>query len=507
MGGRLRQYNAGRYKSSEAVNAEFENLVRYINSAELGNQTIKELLLKLFTEDGDVALGIKFRYDAIAGLQVAVGDDSEDWTTVVGADDIRGAPGISLGFIDGPVYFNRVDIVATASQTVFPYSIASEAADVLVFVGGLLQAASAYTYSQALNTVTLSAPQSAGTKVVIYSVRNNSSSTYRRTEFLAASAQVIFPFPHTEFEYVQVFRNGILQREGASYDYIKSHVTGTITMTVPQAANDLITALVVQNDAIRGVLGLMLEDNYATNGLIRFDRISIADGAIAQAKTAGLPAALDLKGDVYVGTSAPGSPRAGSLWINTAGAVPTLLFYDGARFLNASPEGLLPDIAPADALKFLRLNSTASGYELATVDLSGVVPAEDVGAANGVASLDGSARLPVAQMPTIHRKPSLLGILQGSVTNGTKLAGIIGGQKYSLDAADYVLGAGSATVQLRIGGVDFGLPVAVTTTPVRQTWGAVVANAVSAGLAVQLVVTLASGASDLAWSISGERVA
>lgn len=497
----IRQYNANRYQSSQAVQDEFENLIRYIAAAELGGKTLKELLGQVFDDEGDIDLSLKFRYDAIKGLEVAVGEDSDEWTTVVAADDIRGAPGVSLGTIDGPVFFNRVDLVATEGQVSFPYFIASDTADVVIYVNGILQAETSYSYSSVTNTVTTADPQSAGTKVTIYSIRNNGSSTYRRTDFLAGASQVVFPFPHTAEETVQVYRNGILQREGASFDFIQSAETGTITMTTAQPANTLISAVVVQNDAIRDVLGLMLEDRYATDGLIRFDRIAISDGQIATEKVAGLVASLALKGDTYVAPAAPTGARAGSMWINTSRPVPQLLFYDGTRWLDPSPEGLLPVPTSADALRFLRLNSTATAFELVTLDFSGLVATSLLGASGGVAQLDGSGTVPVAQTPLITRRRSISGKLEGAIANGTKVVGVLGGQRYMVDAATYVLEAGSATVQLRIGGTDYGLAVAVGTVPVTQQWAGVVADAIAAGLAVSLVITLAAGASGLSWNV------
>lgn len=504
---RLRQYQPNRYNSSEATQAEFENLVRYINSAELGNLTLRELLEKLFDGEGNVDLSIRFRYDAITGLEVSVGGDDEKWTTVVAADDIRGAPGVSLGMIDGPVYFNREDYVATAGQTVFDYVVSTDAADLVVYVGGLLQARNSYTYSIEAGQVTLAVAPATGAPVTIYSVRNNASSTYRRQDFVAGASQVVFPFPHTEDEYIQVYRNGILQREGASYDYIESPITGTVTMTTAQPANTIISVLVVQNKALRDVLGLMLEDRYATNGLIRYDRVAIADGQIPAAKIAALSATLDLKGDVYIGSGAPsGTVRAGSLLINTARPVPALMFYDGARWFDTSPEGSLPAPRPEDALRFLRLNSTATGYELVTLDLSGAVSVEAIGAASGVASLDANALVPAAQLPVTHRRFNTSGKVEGSISNGTKMVGVIGGVKAYIGAATYVLEAGSASVQLKIGGTNYGTAVAVGTVPVRQVWGSVVADALASGLTVSLEISAASSASGLAWNVQGSVI-
>ena len=48
---RIRQQFPQNYGSSGNINVEFENLIRYLNSAELGNKTVDELLAKLFDSD------------------------------------------------------------------------------------------------------------------------------------------------------------------------------------------------------------------------------------------------------------------------------------------------------------------------------------------------------------------------------------------------------------------------------------------------------------------------
>ena len=49
---RIRQQFPQNYGSSGNIN-EFESLIRYLNSAELGNKTVGELLAKLFDADGN----------------------------------------------------------------------------------------------------------------------------------------------------------------------------------------------------------------------------------------------------------------------------------------------------------------------------------------------------------------------------------------------------------------------------------------------------------------------
>ena len=50
---RIRQQYPQNYGSSGNINTEFETLIRYLNSAELGDNTIGELLAKIFDSAGN----------------------------------------------------------------------------------------------------------------------------------------------------------------------------------------------------------------------------------------------------------------------------------------------------------------------------------------------------------------------------------------------------------------------------------------------------------------------
>ncbi len=505
---RLRQYFANRYSSSEATNSEFENIVRYINSAELGNNTLAELLEKIFDDAGDVDLSLSMRYDAATGIEYKLGESEDDpWNLVVDADDIRGAAGINVGTVESPIMFNRVDYVATAAQTTFSYTFSDAAADVLVFVNGLLQPITAYTKNVALNQVIFGAGLVVNDKVTVYSIRNNAAASWRRTDFTATTNQSLFPFAHTADEEIIVYRNGVLQRVGAAYDFITSSATGTITMTTAQPNNTLISVLVVDNTALRTVLGLMLEDEYTTNGLINLAKISIADGAIPQVKVASLVAALAAKAPIYVQNTTPVAPVSGTLWVNTSLPIPALYFYDGTRWLSSSPDGLIPLPTVSDALKFLKLNSTATALEFANIDLSSVMPYTILGGANGVAPLSGAAVVPNAYLPDGALRAPMTGRVTGAITNGTYIIGMLYGAQFQLDKVAMALSAGTATAQLTVNAVNVGSTFALSTTAAVNTWTAEIKNATSAGLAVAVVITGAAGASDITWSLPAKLVA
>lgn len=500
---RLRQYLANRYTSSESINAEFENVIRYLNAAELGNLTLSELLLKIFDEDGGVVFGVSFRYNPATGIEVKTDPDSDEWQLLVTVDDIRGPAGESVGSIEGPLFFNRQDVTATSGQTIFAYTIVSEAADVLVWRNGVLQGSATYTYNRSTNQVTLASGVTAGDLITLTSIRTNPATAYRRTDMTAAAGQVTFPFPFSETEELAVFRNGIFQREGGGYDFIKNATTDTITMTVPQSSGTLITVMCITNAAVRDVAGIMLEDRYTDGGgMIRLDRVSIPDGSLPQARVSGLVTALALRPKLTYGPTAPASPSPGDFWCNTSTAVPSMNFYDGARWLNVSPNGLVPIPLAANALQYLRLNSTATGLEYASIDLSGVIPTSSRGAANGVAPLDAGGLLPAGVIPQWAARSPIIGGIKGSITNGTYYVGVIE-DLHQFDGLTASLSAGSATLQLQVAGSSVGSSLAVTTTPTRLAITPTTKDATSTPMNVTLVVSGASAASDLSFNIGG----
>ena len=93
---RLRQQNPQNYVASGNINAEFENVIRYLNSAELGEKTLGELLETLFDENGVWKGPIELRNDSSAGIQYRVGtytDQSRGWTTLATIASLRGTAG------------------------------------------------------------------------------------------------------------------------------------------------------------------------------------------------------------------------------------------------------------------------------------------------------------------------------------------------------------------------------------------------------------------------------
>ena len=109
---RLRQQHPQNYVNSGNIHTDFENLIRYINSAVLGNKTIGELFSILFNEEGVFRGPIQMRQDVNTGIQYRVGqysDDESGWITIANIADLRGTAGSSVGNVEGPFFFNRQD--------------------------------------------------------------------------------------------------------------------------------------------------------------------------------------------------------------------------------------------------------------------------------------------------------------------------------------------------------------------------------------------------------------
>jgi hypothetical protein len=499
---RLRQLNSQNYVSSSNINAEFENIIRYLNVAELGDKTVGELFAQIFDDNGDFDGPIQFRFDPILGLQYRIGlwiNDGDGWNNVATASDLRGAAGKDLGLIEGPFFYNRQDFTAAASQTVFSYNIDSTTDDILVYVNGLLQPSSGiYTISDINNTVTFLSGLALNDKVTIYSVRVNQVADYRRSDLVSAAAQAVFPFAHTADESLLVYRNGLLQRPGGAADYTNSPDSDTITFMTSLSSGDKVTIMTVDNTAIKNVGGLMLEDVYAPNGFIDYAKLQIADNQIPQSKVNALAATLIGKAQITAAASTPSSPSVTDLWLDTSQTPNQLKFYTGTQWLATNPASSLPAFLTSNASQYLRVNGTGTALEYGNIDFSTLVPKTYLGAANGAASLDSTAKVPLTQMPTIWAVNSKDYFNSGSVTNATVYVARIYGCKMRFTGWGYKLSAGTCTIQLAVDGATVGSTQAVSTSLGQANFGSVVeVDATSTSRLIQIVITGSSSATGL----------
>lgn len=507
---RIRQQYPQNYGSSGNISTEFENVIRYLNAAELGNKTVGELLSQIFDENGDFDGPVEIRKDTDGGIQYRVGNwdtANEGWNTIVTLEDIRGEPGADLGWVGAPIFHSRADYIATAAQAIFAYAHAATD-ELMVYVNGVLKRPGAtydYTNDPSAGTVTFTAARTADDKVTIYKVRTNAITGYRRQEFFTTGNQTVFGFAFDADTQLQVYKNGILQREGGSYDYTLQPANDTITFNATVPASNLVTVIVVENRASQAITGLMLENNFCdiATGLIKLNKIGIDDNAIAQAKVSGLVTALGTTAKMTVSSSTPSSPTTGSLWLDTSQTPNQLKFYNGTSWLRTSVENAIPTFSSTNAGQYVRVNGTGTGLEYASVDLSSVVPLTSRGAANGVASLDSSGRLPSTQLPSALSSFSYYSTV-ATPSNTSYTITRIFKQKIKLEGIAVRLTSGSCTVQVTVNGVATGITYSVSSTPTEISIASPVEiDASTASKTIGFVVTNVSSASVLDIVISG----
>jgi hypothetical protein len=503
---RIRQQYPQNYSTSGNISTEFESLIRYLNSAELGNNTVGELLNVLFDSDGVWQGPIAMRMDSEAGLQYRVGtytDPELGWLTLAALADIRGAAGTDTGTLGAPIFFGRVDITPTSAQALnglFDYSFAATD-ELLIWKNGTLLREDTPTVlhdyskdstsgSTSSGEVKLNALPTTSNVITIVKVRTTAITGYVRTNFdVTGSAQSNFPFVFDENTTLHVYKNGIFQREGGTNDYTLVPASNIVQFVTPVPVitpnPNVVTILTVQNTTNQAVTGLMLEEKFVNSatGLINFSTLGIDNGDIAQAKVNGLAAALLAAANIATGASAPLSPALGDLWMDTSGSsLPTLKFYDtsSSQWINTSPESSLPSFVISDANKLLRVNGTGTALQFATQDLSSVIPITAKGTPNGVATLDSLGRMPFAQLPsilatqTLYLKPDLTALntaVSGSATTYSFVVSRFLLQKATVTSLAARCSGGTATVALAVDGVTtpVGTSFALSTSPAEPS--------------------------------------
>lgn len=470
---RIRQQYPQNYGSSGNINTEFESVVRYLNAAELGNQTIGELFAKIFDANGNWDGPVEFRKDATTGIQYRVGEytsEIEGWKTLITLAEMRGEKGQTVGEIGAPIIFGRADFVATSAQTAFDYAFATTD-ELLVYVDGVLQnegSADDYTKSatggsSSSGAVTFNTGLTTSQVVSVFKIRATSITGYSRVNTLTTATQINFPFTFDTNTKLQVYKNGILQREGGTNDYTLIADQNTVQFNTGVPSNNLVSIITVENTSVQAVTGLMFEENFAhtDSGLIKFDKIKIDDGALTQAKVANLVTNLSAKAKLTVSPTTPSSSVTGDLWHDTSQVPNQLKFYDGTQWLRTSPDSSLPTFATGNAGQFVKVNGTGTALEYGSIDLSSVIPITDKANANGVASLDSTGRLPSAQLPSNLSSISMYNT-QATATNQTYTIQRIFKQKVRIEAVSALLSSGTCNIKINVDGVDYGDVIAVS---------------------------------------------
>jgi hypothetical protein len=513
---RIRQQYPQNYGSSGNINTEFESVIRYLNAAELGNQTVGELFSKIFDANGNWDGPVEFRKDSTAGIQYRVGEyasESEGWQTLATIAELRGEKGQTVGEIGAPIIFGRADFTATSAQTAFDYSFASTD-ELLVYVDGVLQnegALNDYTKdptggSSSAGVVTFNTGITTGQIVTVFKIRSTSITGFNRVDTLTTATQINFPFTFDEDTKLQVYKNGILQREGGTNDYTLIPDQNTVQFNTGVPTNNLVTVITVENTSVQAVTGLMFEEDFAhtDSGLLKFDKIKIDDGSIAQAKVSNLVTSLSAKARLTVSPTTPSGTVTGDLWHDTSQVPNQLKFYDGTQWLRTSPDSSLPTFSTGNAGQLVKVNGTGTALEYGTLDLSSVIPLSQKGAANGVAALDSNGNLPSASLPTNLSVSSMYDV-QATASNQTYIIQRIYKQGIRIEAISVMTSGGTANVKLNVNGTDYGDIYSASTSPVEQvlstpievdanTSSATIGYTVSgASSAANLEVTLAIG--------------
>lgn len=458
---RLRQQHPSNYRSSGTISDEFEQIVRYLNSAERGNKTLGELIAQLFDDAGNFAGPVAFRLDAVNGFQVRIGtyaDPQAGWQTLAGIADLRGPSGIDVGLIEGPLFFNRREYVvsnAPMGTTQLPYDFSPISSTVVIYRNGLLLQENTYVPDVPNNQVFFTDPLLNNDRVTIYSVRADQSSGYRREDMRATQNQAVFPLPNEESQRFLIFRDGVLQRDGAAYDYVLSPAADTLTFMSPLDDGDMVTALRVEDTALTRVAGLLMEEDWVVNGYIPWSKLSVPNGAIGAEKVFGLGNVVSDAALISIGPTAPTGPNSRKLWIDTTEVPNVLRFFDGVQWLRASAITALPEFTTANANQIVKLNGTGTALVYADPDYSTLILKEKMGVADGVATLDTNGKVPVGQLPAVS-KGVFWHRIAGAVANGSFLIQRVFNMRVRIEAMTYRVGTGQCDVSLQINGTTQG---------------------------------------------------
>lgn len=509
--GRIKQVNPNNYQSSGNINAEFENVVRYLLASERGTKTLGEMLATIFDDDGNPSGIVDIRLDQSEGIQYRTGSydgDEEGWETIVSLDDLRGADGVDAGTVVLPIITARIDYTGDGTETTFSYVHTSDDRVLAYKNGLLLREGALYDYTLGTDEVVFNVAPAADDDISFFKIRSDPSISSERIDQSPASTQTVFAYvvPDSSYE-LYVYKNGILLREGGSHDYIISEGTNSITFMSSILSSDTISFITVTSSSQTAVTGLMTEEGYvdSATGQILWERIGVENDGIAQSKVSGLTAALSSKAVLEVSATEPADPSTGDLWLDISVSPNVLRFFDGVQFVATSPENAIPAFDSTNAGQYLRINGTGTGISIEDIDLSGLIASSQKGAAGGVASLDSDGRIPEAQMPAVRATGNYFLNAGGAITDGAITVARTYKQTIRITAISALLTSGSCQIQLKIAGTLIGSVYAVSSTPLDQPLSTVIEiDSLDASKTIAVEVTTASSSQDLQVTLAVE---
>lgn len=503
----IRQTAAFEYASSDKVQSEFENVIRYLQQAEVADKTLGEIIDNLTDDNGNLNSNVEFRLDSSAGLQYRVGETGE-FTTIAPLSDLRGEAGQNVGDIGAPIFNGRQDyIVGTTvdpstdaayptGTTVLQYSHTADDT-LVVFRNGLLQiegVGNDYTTSATGgldgtvtfptgDPLTISGNSGGAEVVTVYKIRATAITSFLRTDFEVTSTQSVFPFSMDDTTEIQVYQNGLLLREnsgGQTNDYVRDNNNNTVTLNTAATGTtnnpDIVSIITVENTADQVVAGLMLEQVFtnAQTGKILFDKLEIADGAIAQAKVASLTTSLAGKAglsDVTAGGTALSAGPVNTFYLEDVSGSPRLRFkVSESQNVDINPAVDIPSPSSANSGKFIRV-SAAGAYELSALTdvLSGYITTAQKDAANGVPSLDSNLLINIDRIPSfsvLQQYPLLImdKLIATPVDAQEERVKRISGARVKINKVYATTNSGSLTLDIEVGGVSQGQAFAVTSS-------------------------------------------
>ena len=250
---RLRQQHPQNYVNSGNIHTDFENVIRYLNTAELGDKTISELMATIFNEEGVFDGPIQMRLDATAGIQYRIGQYSgaeTGWVTIADVSTFRGTAGASVGNVEGPFFFGRADVliggpIATltvtaggANYATVPTVTISDPQETT----GTTATATATLTADAVTAITITNAGSGYTAAPTVTITGGSGSGATATGTIGAANSVIGYSFDPSTENIVVYRNGLLLHDtttastAAQYSYDTTANTITLATTSPAVA-------------------------------------------------------------------------------------------------------------------------------------------------------------------------------------------------------------------------------------------------------------------------------
>ena len=250
---RLRQQHPQNYVNSGNIHTDFENVIRYLNTAELGDKTVAELMATIFNEEGVFDGPIQMRLDATAGIQYRIGQYSgaeTGWVTIADVSTFRGTAGASVGNVEGPFFFGRADVliggpIATltvtaggANYATVPTVTISDPQEPT----GIPATATATLTADAVTAITITNAGTGYTAAPTVTITGGSGSGATATGAVGAANSVLGYSFDPSTENIVVYRNGLLLHDtttastAAQYTFDTSANTITLATASPAVA-------------------------------------------------------------------------------------------------------------------------------------------------------------------------------------------------------------------------------------------------------------------------------